>query len=96
MLATQDILLIMVVALLLFGPTKLPELARSLGKATGEFRKGQIQGEAELKSSVKPLNSDEEKIHKLALELGLDIQNKTTDQLIDEIKKKSITINSTK
>jgi len=49
MFGTEDILLILIVALFLFGPNKLPELARSLGKATGEFKKAQIQGESELK-----------------------------------------------
>lgn len=35
-----EILLILVLALLLFGGKKLPELARSLGKAMREFRSG--------------------------------------------------------
>jgi sec-independent protein translocase protein TatA len=39
MFGIEDIILILVVALLLFGPNKLPEMARSLGKATGEFKK---------------------------------------------------------
>jgi len=34
-----ELLVILVVALLIFGPKKLPELIRSLGKATSEFRK---------------------------------------------------------
>lgn len=34
-----EILLILVVALLLFGPTKLPELGKSLGRALREFKK---------------------------------------------------------
>ena len=35
----QEILVIFVIALLVFGPTKLPQLARSLGRAMGEFRR---------------------------------------------------------
>lgn len=35
-----EILIILFVVLLLFGGKKLPELARSLGKSLGEFRKG--------------------------------------------------------
>ena len=34
-----EFLLILVVALIVIGPKKLPDLARSLGKAMGEFKK---------------------------------------------------------
>jgi sec-independent protein translocase protein TatA len=88
MFGTEDILLILIVALFLFGPNKLPELARSLGKATGEFKKAQIQGESELKQIVKPLDNKDEKIHNLAIEMGLDAQNKSEEQLLEEIRSK--------
>lgn len=35
-----EILLILLLALLLFGARKIPEIARSLGKGIGEFKKG--------------------------------------------------------
>jgi len=34
-----ELVLIFIVALLLFGPRKLPEIGRSIGKAMGEFRR---------------------------------------------------------
>jgi Tat protein translocase TatB subunit len=34
-----ELIIILIVALLVVGPSKLPELARSMGKALGEFRK---------------------------------------------------------
>ena len=34
-----ELILIFVVALLLFGPRKLPDIGRSLGRALGEFRR---------------------------------------------------------
>jgi len=34
-----ELLLIMVIALLVFGPRKLPQLGRTIGKAMGEFRR---------------------------------------------------------
>ncbi len=40
-----ELILIIFVILLLFGAKKLPELARSLGKSLGEFKKGQRDGE---------------------------------------------------
>jgi sec-independent protein translocase protein TatB len=39
MLSMPHLIVLFVVALVIFGPQKLPELARMLGKATAEFRK---------------------------------------------------------
>ena len=35
-----ELLIILVVVLLIFGPTKLPALTKSMGQAVKEFRKG--------------------------------------------------------
>lgn len=40
-----QIILLLVVIVLVFGSKKLPELARALGKAKGEFKKGTEEGE---------------------------------------------------
>lgn len=40
MLGWQEILLILILALVLFGAKKLPEIGSSLGKAMKEFKKG--------------------------------------------------------
>jgi sec-independent protein translocase protein TatA len=40
MLGAPELIIILVVLLLLFGSTKLPSLARSLGEASSEFKKG--------------------------------------------------------
>jgi sec-independent protein translocase protein TatA len=45
-------LVILGIVLLLFGAKKLPELARSLGKSSREFKKGLSEGEEE-KSEAK-------------------------------------------
>ncbi|MEM6713711.1 MAG: TatA/E family twin arginine-targeting protein translocase [Cyanobacteria bacterium P01_D01_bin.6] len=44
-----EMALILVVALLVFGPKKLPEIGRSLAQALGSFKKAQQEFEAELK-----------------------------------------------
>jgi sec-independent protein translocase protein TatB len=44
----SELLVIMVIALLVLGPRRLPELARSLGKALGEFRRATADITAEL------------------------------------------------
>ncbi len=40
-----QILIVVLIAAVLFGAKKIPELARSLGKAKGEFKKGLSEGE---------------------------------------------------
>jgi sec-independent protein translocase protein TatA len=45
-----ETIFILIVVLLLFGPRKLPELARGLGKSLGEFKKARDEFERELRS----------------------------------------------
>jgi len=40
--------IIVIVAILIFGAKKIPELAKTLGRAKGEFEKGKIEGDKEL------------------------------------------------
>lgn len=46
-LGAPELLIILVIALLLFGGAKLPKLARSLGQAQREFRAGLAEGARE-------------------------------------------------
>jgi sec-independent protein translocase protein TatA len=43
----QELIIVLVVVVLLFGARKLPELARSLGASAKEFRKGIEEGSAD-------------------------------------------------
>ena len=49
-----ELIVIMVVALLVFGPAKLPELARSLGRGLAEFRRASL----DLRQSVMEATDD--------------------------------------
>ncbi len=40
----QELVIVLVVVVLLFGSSKLPKLARGLGEAQSEFKKGQSAG----------------------------------------------------
>ncbi|MDX6626995.1 MAG: sec-independent protein translocase protein TatA [Solirubrobacterales bacterium] len=44
-----EIMLVLIVALIVFGPKKLPDLGRSLGKGIREF-KGSVTGESDEKT----------------------------------------------
>jgi sec-independent protein translocase protein TatA len=44
-LGYQELMIILVIVLLLFGAQKLPELARGLGKSVSEFKRGQSEDE---------------------------------------------------
>ena len=66
-MSTQDIMVIMVLALVLFGGKKLPELARGLGQGIREFKDAsegvkrdivdQINKEADKKEPVAPVQN---------------------------------------
>ena len=45
-----EIILVILVILLLFGPKKLPDLARSIGRSLSEFRKGKEEGAKSLEA----------------------------------------------
>ncbi|HTK88928.1 MAG TPA: twin-arginine translocase TatA/TatE family subunit [Verrucomicrobiae bacterium] len=56
-LGYQELLLILVIVLILFGAQRLPDLARSLGSSVKEFKKGVN----ELSKDEAPAKKDEEK-----------------------------------
>ncbi len=88
LIGVPEMILILAVALFLFGPDKIPEIARSLGKATREFKKAQMETEHEIKKLDEPVNDKDTKIQKLAMEMGIDVKNKTSEQLVEEIRLK--------
>ena len=47
-----ELLLILAVVLIIFGPAKLPALAKSMGQAVSEFRKGAKEISKELEEAV--------------------------------------------
>jgi TatA/E family protein of Tat protein translocase len=53
-IGAPELLIILLVLLLLFGGSKLPELARSLGKAKNEFHKAQADSEVDKPAASTP------------------------------------------
>lgn len=62
-----ELIVILIIALIVFGPKKLPEMGKALGRAIKEFRKTsqELKEEIELDDLQEPLNIEkEEKLKK--------------------------------
>ncbi|WP_407282212.1 twin-arginine translocase TatA/TatE family subunit [Methanolobus sp. WCC1] len=91
MIGSLEIVVILVAALLIFGPDKIPELARAAGKAWGDFQKAQLSAELGLSDlDMSPAKAPEEpeptemdtKIRQIAESAGIDVQGKSTEELL--------------
>jgi len=89
-----EVIFILVILLLVFGPSKLPEMARELGKAIHEFRKASsgiieavespsIVGSGE--NVAKGVGSNDDAILDIARKLNVNIEGKTVEQVTQEI-----------
>lgn len=56
-----EILIILLVVLLLFGASKIPQLMRSMGQGINEFKKGIKEGEKEADAEAKDAKKEEAK-----------------------------------
>jgi sec-independent protein translocase protein TatA len=78
-LGFSEMFVIFVVALLVFGPKKLPELGKSLGKGIREFRKATDELKSSWEEQVKdiqaPLNDVKRDIHAMGQDLKTDLYN---------------------
>ncbi len=75
------VLLIVVIVVVFFGVKKIPELAKSFGKATGEYEKARIQAKNELQQIKSKEKVGREKLEEIADTLGIDYTNKDDDDL---------------
>jgi len=58
---STELIIILVIILLLFGAKKLPEMARSIGKSSGEFKKGLAEGDSDEKPAPESESKSEAK-----------------------------------
>ncbi len=77
------VILIIIAVLLLFGPSKLPELARGVGRALGEFRRGKMQIEREISTELSALDTRDlrMRVEKAAGALGLSASGRSEMEL---------------
>ncbi|MFG1519102.1 MAG: twin-arginine translocase TatA/TatE family subunit [Thermoplasmataceae archaeon] len=88
-----DWIIIIAIVLILFGGAKrIPEFARSLGRASGEFNRGKMELEREMKGSFATTTAtstgQNSNLHEAAKNLGIDPTNKTDDDLRREMSEK--------
>ena len=82
------IFIIVIIVVLFFGVKKIPELAKSFGKATAEFEKAKLEAKRDLeKYRNENPNVGREKLESIADTLGIDYTNKNDDELKQAIER---------
>ena len=84
---------IIVVVIFLWGPQKIPELARGLGRAKGEFDKASKEFQSAATASSEPLapKTADQVLIETARQLGIATEGKTREQISAEIVAKAKT-----
>jgi len=57
----EIVVVLLVIVIFFFGGQKISEIARGLGRFTGEFKKGKAEMEKEMKKAEKELHSIKDK-----------------------------------
>jgi len=76
-LGFSEMLFIVVLALLIFGPRRLPEIGRQLGKALAEFKRAKNEFTAQIEDEVRRLEQPEVR-SELQSEAQSGLQSETT------------------
>lgn len=89
MIGVQELILILAILLIVFGPKKLPELARDLGRAIQEFKKAS-RGIVDTASETLKYDDDAgNTILKIAKKLDIDTEGKAIKDILEEVGKKT-------
>ena len=75
----QELVVIFLVALVLFGPKKLPELGKTIGKAITEFRRAQSELKATFEGHMRELEKESESIKQVTSSYTNEIYNHYTE-----------------
>ncbi len=82
------VLLLLVVVLLIWGPTRLPQLARGIGKALYEFKrasKGLLEEEEEGEREKSKRKISDEELEEIARRLGIETEGKPRSKVVEEV-----------
>lgn len=90
MIGSQELILILAVLLIVFGPKKLPEMAKELARMMQEFNKAVSNVTNVASSALKDEEDEKEMIIKIARNLGIDTEGRSIKQLLEEIERKKV------
>lgn len=87
------VIIILIIVVIFFGAKKIPELARSMGKASSEFQKARIEAKKTIENQTsneenEQRSVDREKLESIAETLGVDYTNKDDQDLKNAIDEK--------
>ena len=84
-LGMPEIIMIFIVGLLLFGPRKMPQIGRSIGRALGEFRRASNEFKRTVEDEVaaEEIRSVEKDLRDIKT-AGTDFVKKTIDDAAEE------------
>ena len=90
-MGSEWIIIIFVVLILLFGTNKLPEAGKKIGKMVGEYNKAKAEMQNQIKDMTNteidnptingPVQTEREKLEKMAQSLGINSENKSDLEL---------------
>lgn len=80
-----EMAVILVIALLVFGPKKLPEIGRSLGKALKSFQDASKEFESELKRGAAELEKVDDEVDEKPMEARLEMSEPAQLVQVEEI-----------
>ena len=78
-IGTAELVIILVIALIIFGPRKLPELGKSLGRSLNEFKKASTDLQNTLEQEIK-IEEEKEAAAKTKTPEPLTAEPSTVDQ----------------
>ena len=78
-LGTQEMVFIFILALVLFGPKKLPEIARTVGKALSEFRRASSELKATFDREMTSLEAESRELKEIGSSIRQDAYNYNYD-----------------
>ncbi len=96
LLSAEHVVLILLVVMLFFGATKIPDMARSLGRAKGEFERGAYESKMELEEQkrknrdARGIEEEEaEKIRAAASAMGIPTEGRSISDIKADLRSKT-------